>query len=92
MSLDLDAVKRKVRGLLAVAAEKSGATDQERITAARLAAQLLAAHNLREADVHAPAAARAPHVTITVFGFGGAVNTATSTGWHWSFRTRPGGA
>lgn len=76
----LDDVKRKVRGLLATAAEGSGATDPERATARRLADQLLLAHGLTTADLTPPRPL--PRITVTV-------QTNTTTGWAWTFHGPP---
>ena len=47
----MDAIRRKIRSLLAVAAAGSGATDAERETAKRLADALMRKHGLSESDI-----------------------------------------
>ena len=47
----MDAIKRKIRSLLALAAPNSGATDAERATARRLAGRLMRKHGLKEQDI-----------------------------------------
>lgn len=52
--MDAANARRKVRALLRVAAVGSGATAEERATAALLAASLLAQHGLLDATVELP--------------------------------------
>jgi hypothetical protein len=47
----MEAIKRKVRSLLELAAPSSGATEPERATARAMADKLMAKHGLSEADV-----------------------------------------
>ena len=64
---DISSVKRRVRGLLSMAALGSGATGPERATARRLADGLMASNRVREQDVQA----RGPNpLGGVVFDFG----------------------
>ena len=47
----LEDVKRKVRSLLELAKEGSGATEPERLTARALADRIMAKHGLTESDI-----------------------------------------
>ncbi len=47
----MEGIKRKVRSLLELAAEGSGATEHERATARAMASKLMAKNDLVEADI-----------------------------------------
>lgn len=71
----MDAIKRKIRSLLTLAAPGSGATDPERATAKSMADKLLAQHGLRESEIPLREVERRPppppvvEIVIHVGGF-----------------------
>ena len=88
-------IERKVRSLLAVAAEGSGATAPEAATARAMADKLMALHGLTESEIpkreverrRPPPPPTQEFVVIVTaqgfggFSFGGATNTTTGAGW-----------
>lgn len=87
----VEAVKRRVRSLLVLAAPGSGATEPERATARRLADKLMAAYGLHENEIPQRQVEKRPPppptppeyaFVVNIGGFGFGFNgTNSTTGW-----------
>ena len=95
---DLEAIKRKIRGLLAMAEKDSGATDAEKSTSKALAEKMMAKYGLSENEIPRRSIEREPKTRLQRYArthpgnffeegyFAGTVSNSTTTTNSFSFK------